>query len=410
MADPVNFNVVRTTDGDCAKALLNFAKSEVGENYTEFVYLIPGVEEKSIPVAGFESNEFGQELLRCSGRSVRRMGVRQGSGGNTPHLYVTRAIDGAETVDKLTINFASQPSAVDVLRVSDAIQSAFRSVPADIKHFLDAGDAKRIDTQEELLTRLHGLSVDLVDRNAQQVQKNLESHAARMEQSENDYIARKQTLEAEFKAKSDAVSAEKAEIEKLRGQLDSSRNVRRQLREKLKEELKSAASVSFSAPTNLRRTVVATGYLLLLSFFVAAFFTSTAIDPKLGISQEYWNIGRQICSSIGIVVTATFCLKWLNRMAEQSATQELKLQQLSLDIDRGSWLVELVLECIEAKGPELPPTLVEHLSRNLFATGDDAPEHSMTAIDALATALLGNRRPFKSTDVGRRNRVRQTSN
>lgn len=48
------------------------------------------------------------------------------------------------------------------------------------------------------------------------------------------------------------------------------------------------------------------------------------------------------------------------------------MKRLDLDIDRASWLVEMVMEWKEQKGTEIPEELLTRLSRNLFI--EDGPK------------------------------------
>ena len=69
--------------------------------------------------------------------------------------------------------------------------------------------------------------------------------------------------------------------------------------------------------------------------------------------------------------------------------QVFRLKQMEIDIDRASWLVELLFESRRDQGEELPIDLVHQLSKNLF--GVAGGEHSeANAADTLATALLSS--------------------
>ena len=85
-----------------------------------------------------------------------------------------------------------------------------------------------------------------------------------------------------------------------------------------------------------------------------------------------------------------FFLRWLNKFAAKSAEEEFKAKQLELDLTRASWLVELYFESVAAGDSQgLPPHLIEQLSKNLFLT-EDSHHDSMTASDALASALVNS--------------------
>lgn len=84
----------------------------------------------------------------------------------------------------------------------------------------------------------------------------------------------------------------------------------------------------------------------------------------------------------------------MNRWFEQHASAEFLLKQFELDIDRASWVVETAMEWRRDQNAEIPTSLLEGITRNLFADGgDSAQAHS--AADDLASALVGNASQLK---------------
>lgn len=64
------------------------------------------------------------------------------------------------------------------------------------------------------------------------------------------------------------------------------------------------------------------------------------------------------------------------------------MKRFELDFERASFVVEWALEWAKEKG-EVPPYLIERLSRNLFDSQSSNPAPT-TAADALASALFGS--------------------
>lgn len=63
-------------------------------------------------------------------------------------------------------------------------------------------------------------------------------------------------------------------------------------------------------------------------------------------------------------------------------------------IDRASWVVETAMEWRRDQNAEIPTSLLEGITRNLFTDGgDSAQAHS--AADDLASALVGNASQLK---------------
>jgi hypothetical protein len=171
-------------------------------------------------------------------------------------------------------------------------------------------------------------------------------------------------------------------------ELESNRHVRRQIRGQLKDAIKQEQRFKFSRETSNRRWAVIAAYVGLMLFFVGTLISAVYLNT--GGRDDYWNELHQAFAILGFVVTAGFFLRWLNSWANRTADEEFRLKQLELDIDRASWLVELVQESGAEPDPTpMSPQLIERLSRNLFAGGNLTDDHAMTATDALATALLG---------------------
>lgn len=85
----------------------------------------------------------------------------------------------------------------------------------------------------------------------------------------------------------------------------------------------------------------------------------------------------------------------MNRWFEQHAAAEFLLKQFELDIDRASWVVETAMEWRRDQKSEIPGTLLEGISRNLFAEAGGASTEKHTAADDLASALVGNASQLK---------------
>ena len=91
----------------------------------------------------------------------------------------------------------------------------------------------------------------------------------------------------------------------------------------------------------------------------------------------------------GLAGFVVYYIRWNERWFSRHAEEEFKLKQLDLDVDRASWMVEMMVEWQEEKGSAIPPELIDRLSRNLFTASDtreDAPVRH-PAQDALSAIL-----------------------
>jgi hypothetical protein len=213
----------------------------------------------------------------------------------------------------------------------------------------------------------------------------------RQAELDEQYGKRRVALEDEFKVREQKLQEKEAELVQIRSEIDDreSRHVRRKLRDDLKVELqKRGTKFELTEGTKqLRKTVFFFTIALLILFGGAAMallcrdlFSSAGTDP--------WLIGRQLAFTLAFGITAVFFIRWNHQWFQQHATEEFKLKQLDLDIDRASWLVETVMEWKDEKGTEFPEELLDRLSRNLF-TEERTSEDNLHPAEVLASAIFG---------------------
>jgi hypothetical protein len=89
-----------------------------------------------------------------------------------------------------------------------------------------------------------------------------------------------------------------------------------------------------------------------------------------GSAYDWIRLLRIPVGAIGVTGVALYYIRWLDAWSRQHAEEEFRLKRLDLDIDRASWMVEMMLEWQEEEGSAVPPELIDRLSRNLFVTGD----------------------------------------
>ena len=72
-------------------------------------------------------------------------------------------------------------------------------------------------------------------------------------------------------------------------------------------------------------------------------------------------------STLGFFFAAVFYIRWADFWLRRRADQELKLQQLALDVDRAGYIAEMLRECKATEGGEMPAVLLDRLSTGLFS-------------------------------------------
>ena len=95
-------------------------------------------------------------------------------------------------------------------------------------------------------------------------------------------------------------------------------------------------------------------------------YTSYGAIQNISTPQLIYIIVKQLVITAFFAGTVTFFISWNNRWFQQHAQEEFRLKRMELDIDRASWVVEMLFEWNETKDKPLPQGLIETLTKNLF--------------------------------------------
>ena len=82
-----------------------------------------------------------------------------------------------------------------------------------------------------------------------------------------------------------------------------------------------------------------------------------------------------------------YFIRWQDRWAQEHADEEFRLKRLDLDVDRASWLVEMMLEWRGEQGRDIPKELVEKLAAGLFEPSTQRPSARHPVEDGIAALL-----------------------
>lgn len=210
--------------------------------------------------------------------------------------------------------------------------------------------------------------------------------------------AERESLRKEHESKLDALKREVDSLEARRKELDDRdyMHARRAIRNDLRELIKTREQ-QFSLTSDTRRLripvhvamVFLLAGLLLVNGVYLAQIASLDI-PSSSTQVLLWAFGKQSVAAIAFIATLLFYVRWMNRWFEQHAAAEFLLKQFALDIDRASWVVETAMEWRRDQKSEMPGTLIEGITRNLFVEAGGAAADKHTAADDLASALVGN--------------------
>lgn len=210
---------------------------------------------------------------------------------------------------------------------------------------------------------------------------------------------KKSELDSAYQVRVDELEQEREDLERRSRELDDRNNThaRRQLRQDLKDRLSSykekfeltQGTKKLRAPVTATVVLIEMACVLFLGLLLA------------GASQgaDVWDKVALWIKSAGVaffaIGTAVWYLKWLTQWSTRHADAEFQLRQLELDIDRASWVVETAFEWKSSQESVIPQSLLDAMSRNLFAAGDSRTDNADSPADHLASALLGDASKLK---------------
>lgn len=115
---------------------------------------------------------------------------------------------------------------------------------------------------------------------------------------------------------------------------------------------------------------------------------STATPETNGTERLFLWI-RFSLLSVGLAASILYYIRWQNQWASTFASTEQSLQQFHIDVNRANWVVETCLEWRKETASDIPASLIDSLTRGLFAGRESTPTVLHPA-DELASALMGS--------------------
>lgn len=254
-------------------------------------------------------------------------------------------------------------------------------------------DAQRA-IQESTFARLER-QLELLFEQTVTVRKQLDEAVRSKElQLDEAFRAQQAKAEEELERRRAALSKEAEALETRRKELDDSDNTfaRRQIRDRMLSDVSDRVqNFGVSKATLESRRPVATGMIALAGFLVMLLAwtilelatATTTTDERIAL----WI--RLSLLSLGFVASLVYYIKWQNQWATLFSATEQALKQFHIDVNRANWVVETCLEWRKETQSDIPPSLIESLTRGLFTDPDQAPQVLHPA-DELASALMGS--------------------
>ncbi len=434
------YKIPRVTDSQIASALKTL--SEEFAPFTVNVNLL----DKSLGSASFPEQaekpwldllDQGGELVSYFGGNVAGIGLLYYRGGQQgPHS------EKSPVLDDLVIDI----NGVDAQRMAVASRAValFRPVQfpitSDTASLIDAQRAIQASTYSRLQSQLEKLFEQTID-----VRRQLDESIREKEKIlEADFEKRREAAHAEELTRKAELDRESEALELRRKALDDSDNTfaRRQIRDRMLSDVaKRVQSFGVSQTTVTSRKPVALGMMVLTLFLltlfvwtakelsetrstIATFTQLVASADQTTQSGEVANVEKLAAAkveittrtanadaarvslvtlgnerialwirislvSLGLVASLVYYIRWQNQWAQQFAATELSLQQFQIDVNRANWVIETCLEWRKETDSVIPSTLIESMTRGLFAGRESGPQVLHPA-DELASALMGS--------------------
>ncbi len=391
-------------DRQVIESFLKIAQqADVAKPILRFVPFV-GTGMKDVACDKFEGDPILKEVLSLNEAALVSLGLVDGQ-RNREYLTLKRI--GESYFDEVQVRFEpAEPRLTDVqfAKLLGIAKKELKEVRIDgaLSGFANDEINKYYEARDATLTRLDTVATELLFQ-IHERQKQLDADfQKRLQGLEAKLAAERESLKKEFEqkeaglhAKEEAIKAREAEFE-----THESKYLRRQLRTDMLRKLEELSKkFELTQGTRRLRWPIAAFVVLFLVFCGAmmtlVYLQTAHLLDALGqdISKlNWWQLAFLGVKQLGFLAAflggAWFFLKWNDRWFRQHADAEFMFKQLELDINRASWVVEMALEWTKEKGTEIPPELLDHLTRNLFRRPSEADDDG-TAPPDLASLILG---------------------
>lgn len=284
--------------------------------------------------------------------------------------------------DKVRLTFPDPTVPEDSVSLISDAQTVFETVqPSTWIGALLGEDAQRYyDAREANLVRLEGLSQRIIEQN--------EAYRTKVDQEKVDF---EQAIRKKYDEKSASLESREKGLDEREEQMDlaDAKSVRRKLRQEILKKISDSDAFKVSKDTSRK------SWPIHLVFVVITGVLGVDIWYQLYIVKPtFVDIAESIRFAIPVAALVGFALlyfRWNDAWFRRNVDEEIRLQRLALDVDRASWVVELISELSSELGEDetVSQELIEAFVRNLFAEPGESSAVSHPAEDVLTT-LLGS--------------------
>ena len=282
----------------------------------------------------------------------------------------------------IRINGAGPTKMAMAAKFMQAVKHTFREVDLSISilETLTEDQRRYYEAREATLLRLEQLSERLIKGNEEYRQK-IDIEGAEFRAS----------LEQEFNERSESLDKRSSDLDERAREMDlaDAKSTRRKMREDLLKKLKPDIAVNLKKSDSWKVHAIflgVTALLILLSWFIAT---------REGFDLLEWAHALKLGLPVaGLIGTLTLYYRWVDSWIRKGVDEELRLRQLSIDVDRSTWLVEVLSE-LKEEASGIPEEVLVAVTRNLFVGPDPMAEVSHPT-EELIRQLLSKSKPVKA--------------
>jgi hypothetical protein len=315
-------------------------------------------------------------------------------------ITISRQKDEISDTLQIILNSLPDTQIIDAGKFVSAIQECFKASYSEkvINTALNKQFSDFYQKREADLAKLESTTINLISKTEEFIRKKEEDFLNKEEILKNKFNDLENKQIEEYKTKESKLNEERETLESKKKEFDDreSKHVRRKIREDLKTEFKNRSQkFQLTEGTRKLRNPISYFSILLLIIFGAGFLTLTilsiielATTNNFDMNKFISLTAKQIVFALAFGSTSIFFIRWSNKWFEKHSDEEFKLKRYEIDLDRASWLAEMAFEWKSEKGTEIPPELLEHLSKNLF-TYEEKDQTPLHPSEQLANAILG---------------------
>lgn len=275
-------------------------------------------------------------------------------------------------------------------------------------HPLSAGSM--VSTNEYLsdskvvIAELHGSLKALTNQIVQNQTEATEQLGKQRAALEKEFSERSANLQAATEAK---LTEERQALDERAKGLDAKEKefdfrdeqlVRRRLLDEIQKELEKAQTPKVSATTEGKRTEVRK-IVLAIEMVSGAVLGIGAGAMSKSSTLEWYHFTSIAIPFAAFLSTAIWFLRWEERWFRDHANQEFLASRYRADMLRASWTAELAAELQKKDKGQIPPELLQAMTRGLFApTTDASPDHPFEQV--LSMVRRGTEISIKKDEFG----------